>query len=186
MEGVYKPAEDSYLLLEEAEKRLEASTGTVIEVGSGTGIVAVGLASTLCVEVVAIDILPQAATNTLINARKAGVQHLVHVIEGDLISSLRPGACGVLLFNTPYLPVDERESPEGWAWSGGRGGVEEALRLVAQAMERGCRRMLLVSSSLADLDALERGLERAGYKCRIACSKHFFFEDIVLLEAEKA
>ncbi len=185
LESVYAPAEDSYLLLEEALRRVKPEEGVVVEVGSGTGIVAVCLASSLCTEVVAVDVLPQAALNTLINATRAGVRHLVHVVQGDLISSLRRGACGTVLFNTPYLPVEEREEPEGWAWSGGKTGVEEALRLVEQAGGAGCRRLLLVSSSLADLDSLRRGLERAGFAHRVVSSKHFFFEDIVLLEAER-
>lgn len=185
LEGVYAPAEDSYLLLEEALRRVKPGEGVVVEVGSGTGVVAVGLASSLRVEVVALDVLPQATLNTLINAGRTGVRHLVHVVQGDLISSLRAGACGTVLFNTPYLPVDERGEPEGWAWSGGRTGVEVALGPVEQARDAGCRRLLLVSSSLADLDSLRRGLGRAGFACRLVSSKHFFFEDIVLLEAER-
>ena len=185
LEGVYAPAEDSYLLLEEALKRVKPGEGLVVEVGSGTGIVAVSLASSLCTEVVAIDVLPQAALNTLINADRMGVRHLVHVVQGDLISSLRRGACGTTLFNTPYLPVDEREEPAGWAWSGGRTGVEEALRLVEQAEKAGCKKLLLVSSSLADLDSLRKCLEEAGFAHRVVSSRHFFFEDIVLLEAER-
>jgi len=58
MGNVYRPAEDTLLLLRHAEERVE---GSVLEVGTGSGVIAVAMALKSSVSrVVATDIDPAA------------------------------------------------------------------------------------------------------------------------------
>lgn len=62
--------------------------GTLLEVGSGTGVLAVTAALRGCVQVTALDISEVAVRNTLLNARRHGVEDRVQVLRSDLFDAL--------------------------------------------------------------------------------------------------
>ena len=81
---VYEPAEDSWLLcatLERAATRFPELHGTVLEMGTGSGIVALTLAA-LGGAVTATDLNPHAIALARRNARAAG--HYIELSQGDL------------------------------------------------------------------------------------------------------
>jgi release factor glutamine methyltransferase len=82
-----------------------------LEVGTGTGLVAVLAALAGARRVVAVDILPDAVTNTQANAEKHGVSDRLEARVGDVYSSIRPDERFDLIFwNPPYGYVEpERE-----------------------------------------------------------------------------
>ncbi|WP_310723939.1 50S ribosomal protein L11 methyltransferase [Streptomyces sp. N2A] len=62
--------------------------GSLLEIGSGTGIVAVMAALMGCDRVVASDINPQAVRNTARNARRHGVADRLRAVYSDLFAAL--------------------------------------------------------------------------------------------------
>ncbi|MEE9163287.1 MAG: HemK2/MTQ2 family protein methyltransferase [Thermoplasmata archaeon] len=119
---VYRPAEDSYLLLRALDL---ADAASFLEIGTGTGLIALHAARQ--VPTLATDVNPIATDLTRANARRNDLS--LDVVRADLFHGLR-GKFDVIAFNPPYLPLSPRG---GWldrAWSGGRGGDEVILRFL--------------------------------------------------------
>ena len=137
---VYTPREDSFLLLEEAQKEI-LEDDSVLEVGTGSGYVASGISG--MARLVATDINPHAILMT----RRKGVQ----VIRTDLTSGLRR-AFSLVLFNPPYLPTLPTERLDDWleyALDGGPDGCEVVrrfLKMVPGVLLPGGRVLILISS----------------------------------------
>jgi methylase of polypeptide subunit release factors len=176
--GVYEPAEDTELLLEAMDTAGLCSP--LIDVGPGTGIEAL-YAARQGFEVIAIDVSWTAALNTMINSSR---NTSIHVVQGSTLQSIRRGACCSAVFNTPYLPVSD-SIPGGEAWSGGDRGVKQAVEFLREAGRAGCRRLVIVTSSTADVESLLEEAARHGYKTRTASSRHMFFETMIALILEK-
>jgi release factor glutamine methyltransferase len=137
---VYSPEADTLLLLEAA--RAEAGPGDrVLEVGTGSGLIAAEIAK--IASVVATDINPHA----VIAACDAGVE----VVRTDLFTGIR-GPFDLILFNPPYLPTQPEERIDDWleyALDGGENGrlvIERFARNVGDILAREGRILLLVSS----------------------------------------
>lgn len=96
------PRPETELLVEVA---LEAAPRRVLEVGTGSGAVALAIAAELPdTEVVATDSAPAALEVARANARRLGLERRVELLEGTLP---RGGGFDLLVANLPY--VSERE-----------------------------------------------------------------------------
>lgn len=95
--GVYPPSDDSLLLAESVQPR-----GRVLEIGTGSGVVAIHLAKQGH-KVVATDINPEAIANARENSRLNGVEDRVEVVRTDLMDGIK-GPFDTVVFNPPYLP----------------------------------------------------------------------------------
>jgi len=129
MTGVYKPAEDSELLLRHARLRFR---GSVLDMGTGSGFLAVEAASDPRVSrVVAVDIDPDALESARDRVGAAEVTTKVEFVLSDLFEGLEDEMFDLIMFNPPYLPsegyVDEL------SWSGGVAGSETVLRFLDEA-----------------------------------------------------
>ncbi|QKQ99897.1 methyltransferase [Metallosphaera tengchongensis] len=155
-ENVYEPAEDSELLasildLTEKEK--------VVDVGSGTGILSLVL-SKRDIRVLAIDINPFASEETLCSAKINDVD--IDVINCDGLSCVRDGIVfDAIVFNPPYLPVQETKEWIGFSWSGGEGGLK-ALEKILNDFK--AKRGYFVYSSFTDEEKLNKLLESKSLK----------------------
>jgi len=145
MSGIYKPAEDSHLLLRHAIQRAE---GVVLDMGTGSGFVAVEIAALEKVErVLAADIDPRAIDEARKRADDAGVSAKLEFVRSDLFENIVERRFDWILFNPPYLPAEEGADEP--SWSGGEGGGEVVIRFLQDAPEHlapGGRILLLVSS----------------------------------------
>ncbi|GLW24878.1 hypothetical protein Mame01_49200 [Microbispora amethystogenes] len=72
--------------------------GSLLEMGSGTGLISVSAALAGCAHVVALDINPEAARNTAMNATRHGVADRVDARCSDLFTSLGEGERFDLVF----------------------------------------------------------------------------------------
>jgi len=160
-ESAYFPAEDSLLLLE----ALQPGSGTLLDVGTGSGIVAIG-AALLGYRVVATDILPGALICAVKNARLNAVN--IDFMICDLASALS-FEFDVITFNPPYLPDSNHPDPQ---LTGGELGYEIVLRLLEQCIHisHSGTEMFLVQSSRTVGHAvralMEGGWSVIGRKCR--------------------
>jgi len=172
---VYIPDADTYLLLDAA--RAEVKPGDrVLEVGTGSGLIAVELARVT--EVVATDINPHA----VLCARKKGVA----VVQNDLFCGIR-SSFDVILFNPPYLPTQPEERINDWlehALDGGLNGrvvIERFSEHVGRVLAPGGRILLLISS-LTGLPEVRDLFFKAGFVSEIILRKNVEDETLYVLK----
>ena len=170
-EGVYEPAEDSELMV----IHLPEITGSVLEIGCGTGIISVHLASKGA-QVTAVDLNPKAVEATRFNSMNNGVK--IEVLEGDMFAPVEGRRFGTIVCNPPYLPPSDRryKDPDlALAVEGGPTGTEFILRFLSDApdhLEKTGSIYLITSSRMKDLGP--------NWKRQIIHQEKFFFERLTL------
>ncbi len=180
-DGVYPPAEDTYLLLDAIE--LE-SADSFLEVGCGAGLISMAAAE-VTKSVVAIDISLNAVRNTIGNMKLNSVGERSGVIQSDLLGALaRDARFSVIAFNPPYLPEDDSVTELDHVFVGGNSGVELTERFILQAIphleKKG--RIYIVVSSLADIERISDFMESQGLKVNSIAEAALFFESIRVLQ----
>lgn len=179
--NVYEPAEDTFLLAENLDiKRRDE----VLEIGTGTGLVAV-TAAQRSRKVTATDInedaIRCATKNTIANRT-----YNVELRKGNLFEPVGNEKFDLILFNTPYLPTKEDEKFDdeiNAAWDGGADGraiIDKFLEEVKDHLNEGGR-VQLVQSSLSDNEKTIHKLEEMGFEASVTASEKCFFEEIVVI-----
>jgi release factor glutamine methyltransferase len=132
------PRPDTEVLVELA---LARQPTTVIDVGTGSGCIAVALATHLPgITVYAIDISRPALAVAQRNAERHGVQDRIQFIVGDLLDR-RPAPVDLIVSNPPYVSGDEwaslpstiRHHEPRLALDGGPDGLDVIRRLLSQS-----------------------------------------------------
>ena len=171
---VYPPSDDSILLIESLEVR---EGERILEIGCGSGVVSIHCARNGC-SVTCGDINPRAVKLASANAERNGVD--INVRETDVYSNIE-GTFDTIVFNLPYLPVDE-EGLLAKAWSGGADGLGPLPELLKGAPEHLSEngRVVVVVSSLMDTAELWELLD--GYRVESIGELKLFFEKLSVLE----
>ena len=170
-EGVYELAEDSELMV----NHLPEITGSVLEIGCGTGIISVHLASKGA-QVTAVDLNPKAVEATRFNSTNNGVK--IEVLEGDMFAPVEGRRFGTIVCNPPYLPPSARrykDSDLALAVEGGPTGTEFISRFLSDApdhLEKNGSLYLITSSRMKNLETK--------WKRQIIHQEKFFFERLTL------
>ncbi len=112
------PRPETERLVEEAVKVLRGiERPVVVDIGTGTGCIAVAIAKEVpSATVHAVDLSPAALDVARENVRRHGVESRVHLYLGDLfaplVGVLAPGSVDVVVSNPPYVRRDEEFDPE--------------------------------------------------------------------------
>jgi release factor glutamine methyltransferase len=180
---VYGPEDDSYLLLEALSG--EPLSGHGLEIGTGTGIIALHVSSRFK-EFTAVDINPRAVTLAVHNAQINAID-TVRFLEGDLFSGVS-GTFDVIICNPPYVPADEPvETVEELSYHGGVDGrqfIDRFLHTMPLFLTpRGV--VYLLHSSLAGIDKTLEILEKNGFSWEIIGRKKLFFEELVVIKVSR-
>lgn len=174
---IYSPAEDSYLIEKEVCKRARGKK--VLDVGTGSGILARAALRVGAHEVLAVDI-----SDEVIEVLK---KEKFEVCKSDLFEKVS-GKFDLIIFNPPYLPEDSREDLESArTTTGGEKGDEIVMRFLRGAeahMEKGGRILLLVSS-LTPRKRIEKILREEKLKKEVAASEKIFMERLEVWEIRK-
>lgn len=149
----------------------------VADIGTGTGAIAVALALAAkaegrAVEILAVDLSPEALALARRNALGNGVGGLVSCLEGDGAAGLAPGSCDLVVSNPPYIPSAEvdalppliRDHEPRLALDGGPDGlgvIRQVILDCTQALRPGGRLFLEIGEDQGL--SVRRLLERAGY-----------------------
>ncbi len=169
----YPSREDTYFLCDYL-KELDLEGKRVLEMGTGSGLVAVSMAEQGA-EVTAADIDTRSLGEAEELAEDRGVSGSIEFLESDLFENVE-GKFDLMVFNPPYLP--DEEGLENGSLFGGESGTEVTERFLEEAhphLEQGGR-LVVVASSRADVDRLEdHGLEKAD-------SQKIWFETLYILE----
>jgi len=185
-DNVYEPAEDTFLI---AENLNVNSDDVVLDLGTGCGILAV-LSAFKAERVIATDINPYAVRCAKLNGKVNKVSDRIDVVQGDLFRPIkRDKIFDLILFNAPYLPTEKDEQADwiDYAWAGGKNGRTIIDRFISSAPRylKPKGRILLVQSTLSNIDETLEKLERHGLKANIIGEKKVPFETITLIKAEK-
>jgi release factor glutamine methyltransferase len=105
---VMTPRVTSMGLVACATEHLEDRPGVVVDVGTGSGAIALAVAEAAPrVAVWATDVSSAAVELATLNTRRAGLHDRVTVRRGNLLDPF-PGRADVIVANLPYLPLSER------------------------------------------------------------------------------
>lgn len=180
-ETVYMPAEDSYMLAD----NLKIKPGdSVLEIGTGTGIVAM-YASKITDKITVTDINFDAVQLAEENFKANNIGN-IEILFGNLFEPVKDRKFDVILFNTPYLPTDNDDVIEdnlNYAFDGGLNG-RKVIDLFLDEVKNHLNPkgiVQLIQSSLSDNEKTLDKLDEMGFIAEIAESEHFFFEDVVLI-----
>lgn len=180
---VYQPAEDTYLLADNLQVKKMC---TVLEIGTGTGIIAI-IAAKKARMVIATDINPHAldcAVENLVMNKAYNVE----LRKGDLFEPVENEKFDLILFNTPYLPSTDEEKVGDHldsAWNGGETGrevIDRFIKNIRDHLNPGGK-VQLVQSSLSDIEKTLFKLKELGFNASITARGKYFFEELVVITA---
>lgn len=148
--GVFHPRSDAWLLAAELRRNLGRGE-SVLDVFTGSGVLAVTAARAGARRVVAVDVSRRAVLCARANARLNGVR--VDARRGDLFGPVGDERFDVIVANPPYVPGDAGLPSSGAAraWEGGLDGRALLERLCDEAAGHlaGEGRLLIVQSSVS-------------------------------------
>lgn len=172
--GVYVPQADSLLLIEAMQFSAVVQRRSVLDLCSGSGVVAIAAATLGARSVTAFDICERAVQCTRNNATAAGVN--VDAYRGSCEEALGHGPFELVVCNPPYVPTGPQGHPERFssrtpqlpmgpsrAWDAGADGrmVLDPLCMTAPELLTEGGTLILVQSEFADPDR-SLGLLRRG------------------------
>ncbi len=185
-ENVYDPSEDTFLA---ADNLTVNEEDLVLDMGTGCGILAI-LAAQKARKVVAVDLNPHAIFCAQKNAQINKSTDKIDFRKGNLFQPLhKDEVFSLIIFNAPYLPSNPSEELSwlGKSWAGGPKGRQIIDKFILEAprhLEKKGR-VLLVQSSLADIDETLEKFRQTSLETKIVAEKKAFFETIVLIQASK-
>jgi release factor glutamine methyltransferase len=136
------PRPETELLVEQAiEKAKNYPNPVIVDIGTGSGVIAVSLAKNLPhAQIYAVDISKAALKVTERNCRKHQVEERVTLVRGDLLES-SPEQVDIIVANLPYVLTGEvpKVNTDGFepdlALDGGADGLDAIRRLCRQAKD---------------------------------------------------
>ncbi|WP_089962212.1 HemK2/MTQ2 family protein methyltransferase [Lentzea xinjiangensis] len=167
--GVYSPQDDTELLVEAMQAATIPTGARVLDIGTGTGALAIAAMRAGAAEVTGVDVSRRAVWTARINAALQGLP--LRVRQGDALEVIAGERFDLVLANPPYVPAANPCAARGpaRAWDAGLDG--------RQLLDPLCARMfdlltpggvlLMVHSALCGVDTTLRQLRDNGLKAAI-------------------
>nr|WP_263989622.1 HemK2/MTQ2 family protein methyltransferase [Mycobacterium conspicuum] len=188
---VYRPQQDSRLLVETMRQSGIVPGRRVLDLCTGSGYVAIAAAELGCASVTAFDICPNAVRCSRDNALDAGVE--VDVREGSWTRAFGCAPFDVVVSNPPYVPappVDDsevipRDAGPAWAWNAGPDGRLVLDPLCRSASNLLCKKgtLLLVQSAFAGVQQSLDALRASGLEAEVIASQWIPFGPVLSARA---
>jgi release factor glutamine methyltransferase len=163
--GVFAPISDSRFLADLLREQTLPPRASVLDLCTGSGILAVTAALRGARNVTAVDCSRRAVLTTRLNARLNGTK--VRALRGDLFDPVGDQRFDAIVSNPPYVPAERDELPTRGlerAWDAGTDGRVVLDRIIEEAPEhlRPGGFLLLVSSSVLGTDLTLEAMRDAG------------------------
>jgi release factor glutamine methyltransferase len=137
------PRPETEELVEQLKSRIENRKSTIVDVGTGSGVIALTLAAQFTdASVHAVDISEEALALSRENAERLGLSQRIQFMRTDLLEAL-DGPFDVVVANLPYVSRQDRAAlsrevlhDPDVALFGGDSGDELIRRLIDQARDR--------------------------------------------------
>ncbi|MFX0149956.1 MAG: methyltransferase [Candidatus Hodarchaeota archaeon] len=184
--NVYSPQEDTWFLADVLVKYFyerkfsKKSSFLVCEVGVGTGFISILLGKKFPnLQIIGIDISPQAAVLCWKNMTGLLKQQKFHLICSNFLQALNPLKFSpeIIFFNPPYVRTSDYELKRGdsmsKAWVGGASGVVIIRNFLENLTKYNFKTAFFLSSIFNENELLERDF-----------SKHFIIETIAEKKVE--
>lgn len=183
---VYYPREDSLLLAGVLEKK--KLSGSILDIGCGSGLLAIIMAK--AANVTAVDVSSLAVKTTIQNAEINKIK--LKALQSDLFSKVK-GRFDLVVFNPPYLPELDAAELDGQAenvnkditYTGGKTGREVITKFakdVKKYLKKNGKILLLLSSLTGEKEVLS--LFKANkLKTKIIARQKVPFEELMVIEA---
>lgn len=166
---IYEPAEDSFLI--EKYVKQFSKNKSVLDLGTGSGILALAAKTSGAKSILATDINPEA-----IRSLPKNIPSRV----SNLFSNIKE-SFDLIIFNPPYLPKTENEDQESETiTTGGAQGHEIIQKFLEQAKSHlnPHGKILLLFSSLTGREKIDNLLKKLNYKSKCLETKNLFFEEL--------
>lgn len=182
------PRPDTECLVEQALARLPASACRIVDLGTGTGAIALALASERpdC-EVTAVDRMPDAVALATRNAQHLGIRN-VRVLQSDWFSALQGQRFDMIVSNPPYIDEQDPHLAQGdvrfeplTALVAGANGLADIVHIIDQSQHvLTPGGYLLLEHGWQQGEAVRDAFMRAGYLAVETCRDYGGNERITL------
>ena len=189
--AVYRPQQDSYLLVQAMQEVAAVAGRRVLDLCSGSGVVAMAAAGAGAGSVTGFDICPRAVQYARTRASVAGAH--VDIRLGSWTQALECLPFDVVACNPPSVPTQpdgHGATPGAWGapstpWNGGPDGrlMLDPLCQVAAEMLADGGTFLLVQSELADIDRSVEQLRGSGLDARVVLTEQLRFGPVLSEQA---
>lgn len=162
---------------------LDLAGKRVVDVGTGSGILALAAARAGAEHVVAADINPHAAASAAENARANGLGDRVGALCSNLLSAVAPQPLFDIILSSPPKHAGEPRDLADRGWHAGP-QYRDVAALFDQARERlkPAGLLYVMVSSDSDLDLFTHLIERAGFRARLAHQHSIVIESFIIYE----
>ena len=191
IDGVYPPQHDSQLLIDTLLATGLAHGRRVLDLCTGSGVVAIAAAEADAVSVVAFDICPVAVGCTQGNAAYAGVS--IDVLEGSWSRAMDYAPFDLIVSNPPYVPTPPAGDTDvipltagpARAWNAGVDGrmvLDPLCESAAGLLDAGGS-LLMVQSTLSGVDKSLESLRATGLDAEVVAAQKIPFGPVLSARA---
>jgi release factor glutamine methyltransferase len=155
----------------------------VVDIGTGSGILALAAARAGAENVMATDINPNAALSAAENARANGLGDRVTAVCTNLLAAVAPRPLFDVILSSPPKHAGEPRNLADRGWHAGP-NYRDIAALFEQSRERlkpGGRLYVMVSSD-SDLDLFGTLIDQAGLRARVVHEQSIFIESFIIYE----
>jgi release factor glutamine methyltransferase len=184
--GVYSPQDDTSLLAESLGREPRQVAARVLDVGTGSGALALAAVRHGASRVTAVDVSLRAVLTARLNARLSRLP--IEVLRGSLLEPVRGRHFELILANPPYVPAPQAHLPRrgaARAWDAGHDGrvVLDRICRDAPALLAPSGVLLLVHSALCGVESTLDRLRESGLDAEVAERRRIPFGPVLRARA---
>jgi len=188
-EGVYPPSEDTFLLAETLSEN-DIKEKNVLEIGTGTGFIAILCAKMNAKTVTATDIKPKSIQCAKRNAELNKVK--ITILHGDLFEPVKGKTYDTIIFNPPYLPQDPIHDKyltedDKLDLIGGEKGIETTIRFLKNLKKhlKNNGKAYIVTSTLSHINEIIKTAKNEKLYIKKESSVKYENEEIIVFKIQQ-